>query len=404
MSKAGAVAVIGGGPAGLIAAEVLAAEGLQVTVYDHKPSVGRKFLLAGRGGLNITHSEPIDQLLDRYGPHRPKLERAIQAFPPDELRLWCAELGEATFAGSSGRVFPESFRATPLLRAWLIRLASQGVTLALRHRWLGWGDDPQHHRFEITARDGSTTTTVVESEAALFALGGASWPRVGSDGGWVEPFTAAGVTVVALDSSNCGVQVGWTDVYRDRFAGSPIKNVSVDGTRGDITVTESGLEGGPIYANSAALRRGLADGGPASLTIDLHPDLDHRRLVERLQKRRPKDSVSTWLRGCGLAPVAVGLMREATDNSIPHEPAMAAEIIKATKVPISALMPIERAISTAGGVDFDEIDESFELRQQPSNFVAGEMLDWDAPTGGYLLQACMSTGVAAAFGVLDRLG
>lgn len=403
-SGSASVAIIGGGPAGLIAAEVLASSGCSVTVFDHKPSVGRKFLLAGRGGLNLTHSEPLDRFLDRYTVEQPILTEAIAAFPPNELRLWCDELGEATFTGSSGRVFPKSFRATPLLRAWLIRLADQGVSFELRQRWLGWVPDGDHrsHRFTRAAID-TAETSDRSFDATVFALGGASWPRVGSDGGWVNAFETAGVAVTSLQPSNCGVRVGWSDVFRDRFAGTPIKNISVGTARGDVVVTDEGLEGGPVYANSAPVREQLANSPGSNLVLDLLPDLDHERLVHRLSKRRPKDSASTWLRSSGLSPVQIGLLREATGNSIPTDPETAATLIKKLPVAIDSLMPLDRAISSAGGVRFDEIDDSFQLQKLPGNFVAGEMLDWEAPTGGYLLQACFSTGVAAALGVLDFL-
>lgn len=382
---------------------------MSVTVFDHKPSVGRKFLLAGRGGLNITHSEPIDQFLDRYGVHRFKLEPAIRAFPPGELQLWCKELGEEPFIGSSGRVFPASFKATPLLRAWLLRLAGQGVTFALRHTWTGWGGTPTKHNFSIADPAGHSKPLELTFDAAVFALGGASWPRVGSDGKWTAQFGAAGIEIADLAPSNCGVRIDWTVIYRDRFAGTPIKNVSVSAnagitaTRGDIIVTDSGLEGGPMYAASASFGSTLATGQPTSAIVDLHPDLDLSRLAKRLERRRPKDSVSTWLRGAGLTPAAVGLLRESTGNDIPSEPDAVAALIKAVELPVTGLMPIDRAISTSGGIKFDQIDESFELLLRPGNFVAGEMLDWDAPTGGYLLQASLSTGVAAAFGVLNSL-
>lgn len=390
-------AVIGAGPAGLIAAEVLAAEGASVTVYDHKRSAGRKFLLAGRGGLNLTHTEPIDALLDRYGSARADLESAIRAFPPDDLREWCAELGEPTFAGTSGRVFPESFRATPLLRAWLQRLAGLDVQFEMEQRWLGWGErpdgsiDPSTHRFE---------DQTVSADVTVFALGGASWPRVGSDGGWVGAFNAAGIDLTPLRPSNCGLTVVWSEPFREKFAGSPIKNVSVEGIRGDIVITDSGLEGGPIYACSSEVGRRLevsTDLG-AHVEIDLFPDLDVARLADRSTKRRPKDSVSKWLRGAGFSAQAVGLLREATDNSVPADPTDLAGLAKALRVSVASTSSLERAISTSGGVRFDQLDADLMASALPGNFVAGEMLDWDAPTGGYLLQASFSTGVAAARG------
>ena len=402
-----AVVVVGAGPAGLIAAEVLATEGGSVTVHDHKPSAGRKFLLAGRGGLNITHSEPPAALLARYGPAAQHLAPALSAFGPDDLRAWCAGLGEPTFVGTSGRVFPESFRSTPLLRAWLRRLDQLGVQFVMRSRWCGWAPDGSNrfvdqHGVEVDAA----------GDATLFALGGASWPRVGSDGGWVAPFEAAGINVNRLRPANAGVQVAWTPEFADRHHGEPLKNVAVrvlsdptgDVVRGDPIVTRGGLEGGPIYALSAPIREALDRDGSCELAVDVQPDRSGEQVAERLGRRRPKDSASNWLRrAIGLHPTMIGLLREATGNRLPTDPGEMAALVKQAIVPIVATMPIERAISTAGGVAFDELDESLMLRRRPGAFVAGEMLDWEAPTGGYLLQACFSTGVAAARGALAWL-
>lgn len=403
--------VVGGGPAGLIAAEVLAEAGLGVTVFDHKRSVGRKFLLAGRGGLNITHSEPLDALVDRFGPRRDRLEPIIRRFTPDDVRAWCAGLGEPTFVGSSGRVFPESFRAAPLLRAWLRKLADLGVEIRGDHRWSGWVDDDDGTPIPTSARFGQADGSTVEvaADAVVIALGGASRPRVGSDGGWVDEFERRGVDVVPLEAANCGVEVPWTSEFAERFAGTPLKNVAVtasgESVRGDPIVTTTGLEGGPIYAQSAALRDALAGGtSGASLVIDLQPDRTVDALTRRLtDRKRPKDSRSTWLRRAGFAPVEVGLLREATDNDLPTEPSRMAELAKDVRVTVSSLMPLDRAISTAGGVSFDEVDDRLMLTRLPGCFVAGEMLDWEAMTGGYLLQGSFSTGVAAARGAVDWL-
>ena len=405
-------AVVGGGPAGLIAAEVLADAGLAVTVYDHKRSVGRKFLLAGRGGLNITHSEPIDAFVSRYGPQQDRLGPIIRRFSPADLRTWCAGLGQPTFVGSSGRVFPESFRATPLLRAWIERLATLGVEFRGGHRWLGWADDrdgiavPTSLRF--SRADGPTFE--VAADVIVIGLGGASWPRVGSDGGWVGEFERRGVEVVPLAAANCGVELPWTPEFAERFAGTPLKNVAVSAggewIRGEPIVSATGLEGGPIYAQSAALRELLADrDAEPTLMIDLQPDLTIDALTRRLRDRkRARDSRSTWLRRAGFAPVAIGLLREATGNELPTEPIHVAELAKGVRLKVSALMGLDRAISTAGGVSFDEVDDRLMLTRLPGCFVAGEMLDWEAPTGGYLLQASFSTGVVAAWGALDWLG
>jgi uncharacterized flavoprotein (TIGR03862 family) len=402
--------IVGGGPAGLMTAEVLAQAGIAVTIHEHMPSIGRKLLLAGRGGLNLTHSEPIDEMLARYGDASGRLEASLRAFPPDDLRSWCAGLGETTFVGSSGRVFPASFRATPLLRAWIARLDLLGVTIEVRSRWLGWvrtgNGTIEPHRSVFARPDGSTYES--ESDVTVFTLGGASWPRVGSDGGWVDVFRHAGIAVNALRPSNCGVRVDWSTEFAARFAGVPLKNVAVSvgdaTTRGDAMVTTEGLEGGPVYAVSRHVREAIDRDDRCTVSVDLQPDLTVLQLVERLDRRRPKDSISNALRRTiGLSPVAVSLLREATANSLPKDSAALATLVKAVPVITSATMPIERAISTAGGVALDELDESFMLPRLPGTFVAGEMIDWEAPTGGYLLQASFSTAVAAARGAIAWL-
>lgn len=402
--------MVGGGPAGLVAAEVLARAGVAVTVYDRMPSVARKLMLAGHGGLNITHSEDLPRLLARYGAAAGRLAPAIEAFTPADLRAWCAGLGEETFVGSSGRVFPQSFRATPLVRAWLARLADLGVTVEKRQRWTGWTLDGRGLRFEGVGAAAAGTRREVAHDAVLFALGGASWPRLGSDGGWVEAFAARGVAAAPLRAANVGVRVGWSPVFADRFEGVPLKSVALavrghDGppVRGDAMVTRTGIEGGPVYASGAAIRAAL-DAGSCTLEVDLRPDLPVARLAERLARRRPKDSRSRWLqRSTGLDPVAVALLREATGTAVPDDPAAVAALLKAVPVPVTGTMPIEKAISSAGGIRWSEVDDRLMLRALPGTFVAGEMLDWEAPTGGYLLQASFSTGVVAAQGVLAWL-
>ena len=402
--------VIGGGPAGLIAAEVLARAGVTVTVYDRMPSVGRKFLLAGHGGLNITHSEDRDRLLTRYGASADRLAPMIALFGPQDLRDWCAGLGEPTFVGSSGRVFPQAFRATPLFRAWLVRLGELGVRIETRRQWSGWAEPGGALR--LIDVDG--VTHEVTSDVTVFALGGASWPRLGSDGGWVGPFSERGVTVTPLRPANVGVRVAWSDVFTGRFEGTPLKNVrfTVGGrpgrrdpsVRGDAMVTRTGLEGGPVYALGASIRSALDADGSCVLEVDLRPDATVDQLTDRLPHRRPKDSASTWLRrSIGLDPVAIALMRESRGGSLPGDAAATAELVKAVPVVVSETMPIDRAISTAGGIAWSEVDESLMLRALPGTFVAGEMLDWEAPTGGYLLQASFSTGVVAAHGALAWL-
>jgi uncharacterized flavoprotein (TIGR03862 family) len=402
--------VVGGGPAGLMAAEVLAAGGLAVTVYEHMPSVGRKLLLAGRSGLNITNNEPLDDLLKRYGHGAGHLAMAIRAFGPGELRAWCASLGEPTFVGSTGQVFPASLRATPLLRAWLARLVSSGVTIEVRHRWLGWAASPEgviDGRRSLFARSDGDTVEVA-GDVTVLALGGASWPRVGSDGGWVALFRDAGIAVSELRAANCGIRVGWTKVFAQRFAGVPMKNVAVSvagrSVRGDAMVTSEGIEGGPIYAHSAAIREAIDCDGRCAVAFDLHPDITVEGIRDRLERRRPKDSLASSLRRTiGLAPVAVSLLREVTGNRVPVDPTELAELVKGIPLLVDETMPIERAISTAGGVAFAELDEAFMLRRVPGTFVAGEMIDWEAPTGGYLLQASFSTAFAAAEGALSWL-
>jgi uncharacterized flavoprotein (TIGR03862 family) len=385
---------VGAGPAGLIAAETLAAGGARVVVFEHMATVGRKLLLAGRGGLNLTHSEDVEVFLTRYRPASPQLEAAVRAFPPLELRAWADALGETTFVGTSGRVFPKSFRAAPLLRAWLVRLGELGVEIRVRHAWTDWP-------LVMRPRDGDDFAFA--ADAVVLACGGASWPRTGSDGSWVARLPAE-----PLRPSNMGVVVSWSDAFVSRFAGTPLKDValSFDGlkSRGDAVVTTAGLEGGAVYALSGPLRDALAREGVATLVVDNRPNQSAHDLVARLRRRRPKSTVSAWLRAAGLSPVEISLLREATGNQLPQEPDAMAALVKATPVAVAACQPIDRAISSAGGVRFTDIDARFMLRDRPGVFVVGEMLDWEAPTGGYLLQGCFSTGVAAANGVLSWLG
>jgi uncharacterized flavoprotein (TIGR03862 family) len=407
MSGRAQIAVIGGGPAGLMAAEVLADGGARVTLYERMPSAGRKFLLAGRGGLNLTHSEELERLLERYGAAMPRLRAAIAAFSPAAVRAWCEGLGQATFVGSSGRVFPHAFKASPLLRAWLRRLDAAGVAFKPRHLWVGWEDDGS------LLFVGPRGRVSVHADATVLALGGASWPRLGSDGGWVDVVRKAGIEVTPLLPANCGFTAGWSEVFSSRFEGQPLKRVELSfagrSVRGEAIITRSGLEGGAVYALSAPLREAIAAAGEAVVRIDLRPDIAAAALEKRLSAPRGKQSFSTFLRKTlALAPAAVGLLHEATIASPERPSAMApaalAALINSVPVRLCGVAPLTSAISTAGGITFEEIDERFMLRRRPGVFVAGEMLDWEAPTGGYLLQASFSTGAAAAHGALAWLG
>jgi uncharacterized flavoprotein (TIGR03862 family) len=400
------VAIIGAGPAGLMAAEVLAQGGAGVTVYDAMPSAGRKFLMAGRGGLNLTHSEPLPEFLSRYGKAMPQLADAIAAFPPDALREWSEGLGQPTFVGSSGRVFPKAFKASPLLRAWLRRLDSIGVQFAMRHRWMGW-DENGRLAFQTPRRQ-----RVVDSSATVLALGGASWPRLGSDGGWVEMIAAKGVAISPLQSANCGFTVAWSEIFRHRFEGQPLKGIALSfgshSVRGEIVITRGGIEGGAIYALSADLREAIVGSGRATLRIALRPDLDMNDLVARLSVPRGKQSLSNFLRKAAhLSPAPIGLLQGAAIVSGASlsslSPSSLAGLINAVPVQLNGIAPIARAISTAGGISFDEIDADYMIRRLPGVFAAGEMLDWEAPTGGYLLQASFATGAAAGSGALKWL-
>jgi uncharacterized flavoprotein (TIGR03862 family) len=401
------VAVIGAGPAGLMAAEVLAEGGAKVTVYERMPSVGRKFLLAGRGGHNLTHSEELDRFLTRYGAATPSLRSAIEALPPATVRAWCEGLGQDTFVGSSGRVFPKSFKTSPLLRAWLRRLNGAGVQFKLRHDWTGWDERG------ATLFDAPEGCVTVHADAVVLALGGASWPRLGSDGGWVDALAKSGIAIAPLRPANCSFVANWSEVFRDRFQGQPLKRIELSfggqSVRGEAIVTRQGLEGGGIYALSAPLREAILATGEALLTIALRPDLPVAELQNRLEKPRNKQSLSTFLRKTvNLAPPAIGLLHEAIASTpgrfAEMEAPDLAALINAVPVRLVGTAPLERAISTAGGISFAEIDETFMLRRRPGVFVAGEMLNWEAPTGGYLLQASFATGAAAARGAVAWLG
>ncbi|MGL4395098.1 MAG: NAD(P)/FAD-dependent oxidoreductase [Hyphomicrobium sp.] len=407
------VAVVGAGPAGLFAAERLATAGYAVTLYDQMPSPARKLLMAGRGGLNITHSEALPAFCARYGVGADEITSAIADFPPQALIAWCEGLGVATFVGSSGRVFPRAMKASPLVRAWLQRLDAIGVALKTRHRFMGF-DDAGALRFAVTTAQSAgthdTTTTAdvsVTPHATLLALGGASWPRLGSDGGWADVLRACGVVVTPLIASNAGVLVPWTDHMRTRHAGAPLKRigVTINGAtaRGEAMITTTGLEGGVIYALSSALRAACR-AGPATLTIDLKPDMTRAELADRLQRAKSKDSLSNTLRkAAGLSPAAIALVHEAgadgSGSTLSRTPDGIAGLLKAVPITITGSAGLERAISSAGGVAWNAVDGNLMLRARPGVFVAGEMLDFDAPTGGYLLQAAFATAARAAAGI-----
>lgn len=395
-------AVIGGGPAGLMAAEVLARAGVRVTVYDQMPSLGRKFLLAGRGGLNLTHSEALETFLGRYGEAPPSLRQAIEAFPPSALRAWSDYLGQPTFVGSSGRVFPKSFKTSPLLRAWLRRLAEMGVEVRLRHRWKGWNAEGRL-RF-LSGKE----EVVVNADVTVLALGGASWPRLGSDAVWVDILREQGVGIAPLKAANCGFLVTWSEPFR-RFEGQPLKRIAVShgdmSVRGEAMITRDGLEGGAMYALSARLRDAIDQSGDTTIAIDLMPDIARDALMKRLEAPRGKQSFSNFIRkATRLSPAAIGLAREAAGPALNKMNAdQLATLVKAVPVRLTGTKPVASAISTAGGIAFGELDAHFMLKKMPGVFAAGEMLDWEAPTGGYLLQASFATGVAAGEGALAYL-
>lgn len=428
-----------------MAAEVLASSGLRVVVFEQMPSVGRKFLVAGRGGLNLTHSEPQDEFLRRYewsaSSDGPSLSEAIRDFPPTALRAWSDGLGHETFVGSSGRVFPKGLRANGLLASWLERLDDLGVEIRTRTRFLGW--DSERLRFHSDA----TGEYLFDPAVTVMSLGGASWPNVGSDGSWQQAVREKGVKIASLSASNCGFKLSWSTVFGERFEGSPVKNIAVTAQPGDsrrdlgqisshgeFMIVNTGVEGGVVYAVGSRLRSQLDDDGTAELLVDLRPDLGLTTIVERLQKRRPKESTSTALkRLVGLDAVKIGLINEVSRQQLPdhgspagrassdpidggpagnsgeatvraggppREPHQLAGLIKALPLTLTGSEGLERAISTAGGIQLSELDQNFMLKAIPATFCAGEMLDWDAPTGGYLLQATFATAVAAANGAL----
>ena len=393
-----------------MAAEVLSAAGVAVTVYERMPSVARKLLIAGRGGLNLTHSEPFEDFIKRYGSEAAWLRAMLEAYPPAALVAWAEGLGEAMFTGTSGRVFPKAMKASPLLRAWLVRLATQGVTIRTRMEWLGW-EASGALRFH-----GMVGGETVRPNVTVLALGGASWPKLGSDGAWVPLLEGTGVAVTPLAPANMGIDIAWSETFRERFAGEPLKNVTASVSsgigphvaairaRGEAVVTAYGLEGGIIYDLSRMLGRVLERGGAPVMMIDLRPELDVGALSDRITLAAPGQSTTNMLRKVAkLSPLAVNLMREGFGRELPREPAALANAIKNVPLKVAGVQGLERAISSAGGVTRGAVDEALMLKARPGVFVAGEMLDWAAPTGGYLLQASFASGVWAAQGALTWL-
>ena len=398
------VAIIGGGPAGLMAAEVLAQGGVRVDLYDGMPSVGRKFLLAGVGGMNITHSEAKPAFVARYGPRQAEVAELLDALDADALRAWIHGLGIDTFVGTSGRVFPTDMKAAPLLRAWLKRLREVGVHIHTRHRWLGWNNEGA---LQIATPAGEQTVT---ADATLLALGGASWARLGSDGAWVSLLQARGMSIAPLQASNCGFDVSaWSPFLRDKFAGAPLKNVSLNLASetprlGEFVLTASGIEGSLVYALSADIRETVNQHGSATLHLDLLPQTPLAKLQAALSKPRGSQSMAKHLhRQAGINGVKAALLRELTSAAAFNDPVLLANAIKALPITLVRPRPLDEAISTAGGVPFEQLDEQLMLKALPGTFCAGEMLDWEAPTGGYLLTACFASGRRAAQGILNWL-
>ena len=396
------VAIIGGGPAGLMAAEALLSSGIEVHLFDAMPSLGRKFLMAGKSGLNLTHSEALELFLTRFGPASPQLAPAIRALDPQALRDWALTLGVETFIGSSGRIFPKDFKAAPLLRAWLKRLRSEGLVTHVRHRWLGWTKD------DALLFDTPSGRIEVEADATVLALGGASWPELGSDARWTTWLEARGIGIAPFRPANCGFDVAWSEHMRTRFAGAPVKSVVLgfrgESHRGEFVISKSGIEGSGVYALSSSLRDALAEKGTATLTLDLAPDRSLERLTADLSRPRKGQSSANFLRkAAGIEGVKAALLRECLSAEVFANPATLAGGIKALPLKLEATRPIAEAISSAGGIPFAELDEHFMLTKLPGIFCAGEMLDWEAPTGGYLLTACFATGRAAGAGAVRWL-
>ncbi len=396
------VIIIGGGPAGLMAAEVLLKGGAQVALYEAMPSPGRKFLVAGKGGLNLTHSEPREDFLSRFGVRRPQIEPLLDAFGPNEIREWASELGVETYVGSSGRVFPKEMKAAPLLNAWLEKLRASGLQIYTRHKWLGWGKD---NSLLFETPDGEKN---VKADAVILALGGGSRPELGSDGGWIPLLKERNVKIAPLKPANCGFDVNWTPFFREKFQGKPLKTVAItfkgQRKKGEFIITENGVEGSLIYAISAQLRDEIELDGSAIIELDLTPDWTQEEVTEKLSRPRGSHSTSKHLkRTVKIIGVKSGLLWEFVPKEDFSDPKRLASAIKSLPIPLLAPRPLEEAISSAGGVTFEALDEHLMLRDIPGVFCAGEMLDWEAPTGGYLLTASFASGYVSGLGALDWL-
>lgn len=401
------VAIIGGGPTGLIAAETLSLAGVQVNLYDAMPTVGRKFLMAGKGGMNITHSEPLENFINRYGARKDQISPLLHVFGPEALCEWIHGLGIKTFTGSSGRIFPTDMKAAPLLRAWLHRLREGGVKFHMRHRWLGWNNE---NSLLFATPHGEHS---IQADAVLLALGGGSWARLGSDGAWVSLLEKRGISVAALKPANCGFDAHWSDHFKSRFAGEPIKSISLSFTdvtdiehqrQGEFMITANGVEGSLIYAFSASLRDRISTAGDVTVYLDLLPNRDLQTIENEIRHPRGSKSMSSHLQSrLGIKGAKAGLLRECVSKQDFSDPLKLSVAIKKLPITLAAARPIDEAISSAGGVVFDALDEHLMIRHLPGVFCAGEMLDWEAPTGGYLLTACFASGRAAGQGILNWL-
>jgi uncharacterized flavoprotein (TIGR03862 family) len=400
------VAIIGGGPSGLMAAEVISQAGFSVSVYDAMPSVGRKFLMAGKGGMNITHAEPYSAFVQRYGQRQPQIQHWMERFNADDLRAWIHELGIETFVGSSGRVFPKDMKAAPLLRAWLHRLKLAKVSFYMRHRWLGW----EYKQLRFQTPDGMVTC---QADATVLALGGGSWARLGSDGTWTAILEGCDIDVRPLKPANCGFNVPWSEHFKSKFAGQPVKTISAiyhESTgrktrkQGELMITEHGIEGNLVYALSAQLRDEIAQQGSTTLYVDLLPQYTPQQIIQHIEHPRGARSMASHLQGrLGIQGVKAGLLREFVSKEAYNQPHLLAQAIKSLPIPLTSTRPLDEAISSAGGVALEALDHNLMLSERAGVFCAGEMLDWEAPTGGYLLTACFASGIVAGQGVVEWL-